>query len=600
MADEAPAHLTGAGQFDCEPEPLPTLRHSAAHLLAHAVTQLYPGTRLAIGPAIEHGFYYDFQRPEPFTEEDLRRIEARMRELAAADYPIVREEMSRGDAVAFYEAREEPFKLEILRDLPPEVTRVSFYRQGDFVDLCRGPHVPSTGHVRFFKLLSASGAYWRGDERRPMLQRIYGTAWLTQEDLDRHLWRLEEARRRDHRRLGRELELFAFHDVAPGAPFWLPRGMVLVRELERFAREMQDARGYLEISTPILVNKRLWEQSGHWEHYAEYMFRLEVEGQVFSLKPMNCPESTYVYRHTIRSYRDLPLRLAEMGRLHRNERSGTLTGLFRVRQFTQDDAHIYCRPDQLQDEIGSVLELVQAFYATFGLTPSFRLATRPPKAMGQAEQWDRAEAALHQALQAHGLPYAVKAGEGAFYGPKIDIHVEDALGRDWQMATIQVDLVMLPERFDLEYVDADGRPRRPVAIHRAIFGSFERFIGVLTEHLAGAFPTWLAPVQVRVLPVSEKHAGYAREVTDRLRAAGVRVELDERAETLGYRVREAQLQKVPYVLVTGGREAKDGTVSVRKRSGEDVGAMLLERFLAAVTAEIRTRAVTLTVASGGG
>ena len=600
MADETQAHLTGAGEFDCPPEPLATLRHSSAHLLAQAVTQLFPGTRLAIGPAIDNGFYYDFQRPAPFTEDDLARIEARMRELVRADYPIVREERSREDVIRDFETQGEAFKVEILRGLPPEVTRVSLYRQAEFVDLCRGPHVPSTGHIRAFKLLSTSGAYWRGDERRPMLQRIYGTAWHTQEELDRHLWRMEEAKRRDHRKLGRELDLFVFHDVSPGAPFWLPKGMVVFRELERYSREMQDGRGYAEISTPILVNKRLWEQSGHWEHYAENMFRVEAEEQVFSLKPMNCPESTFVYRHALRSYRDLPLRFAEMGRLHRNERSGTLTGLFRVRQFTQDDAHIFCRPDQLQAEITSVLDLVKDFYATFSLEPMFRLATRPEKALGTGEQWDQAERALEEALKANGLSYVVKPGDGAFYGPKIDIHIEDVLGRDWQMATIQADLTMLPERFQLEYVDADGHPKRPVAIHRAIFGSFERFIGILTEHFAGAFPAWLAPVQARVLPVSVKHLAYARELFERLQAAGIRAELDDRSEKLGYKVREAQMQKIPYMLVVGEREAREGTASLRKRGGEDLGAMPVDRFLAEVTAEIRTRAVTSRIGSERG
>jgi threonyl-tRNA synthetase len=523
-----------------------------------------------------------------------------MRELAKADYPIVREERSREEALRFYRDRHEPFKVEILEALPPEVTRVSFYRQGDFVDLCRGPHVPSTGHIHAFKLLSSSGAYWRGDERRPMLQRIYGTAWPTQEELDRHLWRLAEAKRRDHRKLGRELELFAFHDVSPGAPFWLPKGMIVFRELERFARELQDARGYQEVSTPILVNKRLWEQSGHWEHYAENMFRVEAEEQVFALKPMNCPESTFMYRHALRSYRDLPLRFAEMGRLHRNERSGTLTGLFRVRQFTQDDAHIYCRPDQLQAEIMGVLELVGVFYRTFGLEPRFKLATRPERFLGTPEQWDHAERALEEALRANGLPFTVKPGDGAFYAPKIDIHIEDVLGRDWQMATIQADLTMLPERFALEYVDADGQPKRPVAIHRAIFGSFERFIGILIEQFGGAFPTWLAPVQARVLPVSARHGEYATAVHRRLVAAGVRAELDDRSEKLGYRVREAQLQKLPYVLVVGEREARDGTASVRKRGGEDVGPMAVDAFLAEVTAEIRARAVTSRIGSERG
>ncbi|MGH7263883.1 MAG: threonine--tRNA ligase [Candidatus Rokuibacteriota bacterium] len=600
MADESQAHLTGAGEYDCAPEPLPTLRHSTAHLMAQAVTELLPGTRLAIGPPIENGFYYDFERAESFTTEDLGRIEARMRELARADHPFVREERSREDAIRFYEERGEPFKVEILRALPSDVARVSFYRQGDFIDLCRGPHVPSTGHIEFFKLLSVSGAYWRGDERRPMLQRIYGTAWHSQEDLDRHIWRLEEARRRDHRKLGRELALFDFHDVSPGAPFWLPKGMIVFRELERYERELQDAGGYLEISTPILVNKRLWEQSGHWEHYHENMFKLEVEEQVFSLKPMNCPESTYVYRHVLRSYRDLPLRYAEMGRLHRNERSGTLTGLFRVRQFTQDDAHIYCRPDQLQDEIAGVLQMVKEFYGTFGLEPMLRLATRPEKFLGTAEQWDHAERALEEALKANGLAYTIKSGDGAFYAPKIDIHIEDALGRDWQMATIQADLTMVPDRFELEYIDADGKPKRPIAIHRAILGSFERFIGILTEHFAGAFPTWLAPVQARVLPVSAKSLEYARTVFERLRAAGLRAELDDRSEKLGYKVREAQLHKVPYMLVVGEREAREGTASLRRRSGETVDGLAVDRFIAEVTAEIRTRAVASRVGSGGG
>jgi threonyl-tRNA synthetase len=600
MTDDAEAHLTGAGEFDCLPEPLPTLRHSAAHLMAQAVTQLYPGTRLAIGPPIENGFYYDFGRPEPFTEADLGRIESRMRELAQADYPIVREEMGRAEAIQYYQGRDEPFKVEILESLAPDVHRVSFYRQGDFVDLCRGPHVPSTGHIRAFKLLSTSGAYWRGDEHRPMLQRIYGTAWPTPEELDRYLWRVEEAKRRDHRKLGRELDLFVFQDVSPGAPFWLPKGMIVMRELERYERELQDARGYQEISTPILVNKRLWEQSGHWEHYADNMFKLEVDEQTFSLKPMNCPESTFVYRHVIRSYRDLPLRFAEMGRLHRNERSGTLTGLFRVRQFTQDDAHIYCRPDQLEAEITGVLDLVRDFYATFDLVPMFRLATRPEKFLGTREQWDQAEQALEDALKQNGLSFVLKPRDGNFYGPKIDIHVEDVLGRDWQMATIQVDLTMLPERFQLEYVDADGHTKRPVAIHRAISGSFERFIGILTEHFAGAFPTWLAPVQARVLPVSAKHHDYAARVFGQLREGGLRAELDERSEKLGYKIREAQVQKVPYMLVVGEREAREGTASVRKRTGEDLGAMPVERFLTEITAEIRARAVTLRIGSERG
>ncbi len=501
---EEERHLRLSGEFDCVPEPLPIVRHSTSHVMAQAVKRLFPGVKLAIGPAIEDGFYYDFLKPAPFTPEDLERLESAMREIIKADYPFVRE-------------------------------------------------------------------YWRGDEKNPMLQRIYGTAWLSREDLDMHLWRLEEAKKRDHRKLGRELDLFLFNDVSPGVPFWLPNGWLIVRELERFVRETLDVRGYQEISTPILVNKRLWEQSGHWEHYAENMFKVEVEEEIFSLKPMNCPESTIVYRHALRSYRDLPLRYSDMGRLHRNERSGTLTGLFRVRQFTQDDAHIYCRPDQLQDEITALLELVREWYKTFDLQPSYKLSTRPEKSLGTQEQWDGAEAALHDALRANGLVYALNPGEGAFYGPKIDIDVQDVLGRQWQIATVQVDFSH-PDRFALEYIDTDGQPRRPVMVHRAIFGSFERFIGILTEHCAGAFPTWLAPVQARV-----------------------RAELDDRNEKLGYRIREAQLQKVPYMLVVGEREAQNGTASLRRRTGEDLGAVPVDRVLAELVAEIGSRSATLTV-----
>jgi threonyl-tRNA synthetase len=469
------------------------------------------------------------------------------------------------------------------------------YKQGDFLDLCRGPHVASTGAIKVFKLLSSSGAYWRGDEKNPMLQRIYGTAWLTQEELDKHLWRLEEAKKRDHRKLGRELDLFVFHEVSPGAPFWLPNGMMLFRQLETFWREMHDAAGYLETSTPILVNKKLWEQSGHWQHYAGNMFKLDVEEQMFGLKPMNCPESTFIYRHALRSYRDLPLRIAEIGRLHRNERSGTLTGLFRVRQITMDDAHIYCRPDQVQDEITGVLGLVREFYKYFDLEPSYRLGTRPAEYLGTLEQWNAAEHGLHEALRANGLVYAEKPGDGAFYGPKIDIHVADALARDWQIATIQLDLTMLPEQFDLTYIDADGAAKRPMAIHRAIFGSFERFIGIITEHFAGAFPTWLAPVQARVLPISEKHAEYGRTVERQLRDARIRVERDDRNEKLGYRIRDAQVRKVPYTLVVGEREAQQGTASLRRRGSDESLVLPVARIVSDLLSEIGSRSATLTV-----
>src|SRR5438046_1703422 len=554
--------------------------------MAQAVKRLHPGVKLAIGPAIEDGFYYDFAKPEPFTPEDLAKIDEVMREIAKADYPFQRQEMTRADAVRFFREHGEPYKVEILEGL--DAPRVSLYRQGEFIDLCRGPHVPSTGHVKHFKLLSSSGAYWRGDERNPMLQRIYGTAWPTQEELEKHVWRLEDAKKRDHRKLGRELDLYVFHDVSPGAPVWLPHGWTLVRELERFVREVLDARGYQEISTPILVNKRLWEQSGHWEHFRENMFLVESEAQTFGLKPMNCPESTLVYRHALRSYRDLPLRFSDMGRLHRNERSGTLTGLFRVRQFTQDDAHIYCRLDQLQDEITSLLELVREWYKTFDLQPSFKLATRPAKRLGTEAQWDAAEAALHQALKANGLAYQLDPGEGTFYGPKIDVDIQDALGRRWQVATIQVDFQQ-PDRFALEYIDADVQAKRPVMVHRAIFGSFERFVGILTEHYAGAFPTWLAPVQARVLPVSTDHQAYAADVVARLRAAGLRADSEEATDTIGARIRRAKLAKVPYVLVVGNDDVAGGSVGVNARTGGVDRGVPVEAFVERVLDEVADR-----------
>jgi threonyl-tRNA synthetase len=594
---EEDRHLKLAGESDCAPEPLPTLRHSTAHLMAQAVKQLFPEVKVTIGPAIEDGFYYDFAKPAPFTPEDLERIETRMRELAKADQPFVRTEMSRDEAVRFFEERGEPFKVEIIQGI--DAPTVSLYKQGDFIDLCRGPHVASTGQIQNFKLLSSSGAYWRGDEKNPMLQRIYGTAWLTKEELDQYLWRLEEAKKRDHRKLGRELELFEFHDIAPGAAFWLPGGMVLVRELEKFARESLDARGYQEISTPMLVNRKLWEQSGHWKLYSDNMFKVEVEEETFSLKPMNCPESSYVYKRTLRSYRDLPIRYSEMGRCHRNERSGTLTGLIRVRQFTQDDAHIYLRPDQIQAEITDLLDLVREWYGTFDLRPSYRLSTRPPDKLGTEQQWDQAEDALHETLRANGLTYDLDKGGGAFYGPKIDIDVEDTLGRQWQLATIQVDLTMLPERMQCEYIDSDGQPKRPVVIHRAIFGSYERFIAILTEHFAGAFPSWLAPVQARVLPISEKHLEYAKSVHGRLRAARFRAGLDDRNEKLGYRIREAQMHKVPYTLVVGEREAQQGTASLRLRGSDQSVVLPVDQILHDLAAEVGNRSATLTVGRSG-
>jgi threonyl-tRNA synthetase len=591
---EAPEdrHLKLTGDFDCDATPLATLRHSTSHVMAQAVKRLFPDVKVAIGPAIEDGFYYDFAKAAPFTPEDLARIEATMGEIVKANVPFERSEMPRSEAIAFFRERGEPYKVEILEGIDAE--RVSLYRQGDFIDLCRGPHLASTGAIKAFKLLSSSGAYWRGDERNAMLQRIYGTAWLTREELDQYLWRLEEAKKRDHRKLGRELDLYVFHDVTPGAPLWLPHGWTIVRELERFVREVLDARGYQEISTPILVNKRLWEQSGHWEHFRQNMFLVEAEEEVFGLKPMNCPESTLVYRHALRSYRDLPLRFSDMGRLHRNERSGTLSGLFRVRQFTQDDAHIYCRLDQVQDEITGVLELIREWYKTFDLHPFFKLSTRPEKSIGTEEQWHTAEQGLADALHASGLSYDMNPGDGAFYGPKIDVDIQDVLGRRWQVATVQVDFGQ-PDRFQLEYIDTDGQPRRPVMVHRAIFGSFERFIGILTEHYAGAFPTWLAPVQARVLPISEKHLDYGRTVFQALRAARIRAELDDRNEKLGYRIRDAQVRKVPYMLVVGERERESATVSLRHRTGEEIKGLPLDGVVAGLAREIAERVANLTV-----
>src|SRR5213594_62469 len=591
-ASEEERHLTLTGDFDCDPSPLSTLRHSTSHVMAQAVKRLHPEVRLAIGPAIEDGFYYDFDRSTPFTTDDLARIEATMREIAHADYRFERREMDRTEAIRFFRERDERLKVEILEGI--DAPRVSLYEQGEFVDLCRGPHVASTGRVKHFKLLSSSGAYWRGSEKNPMLQRIYGTAWLTAEDLEKYLWRVEEAKKRDHRKLGRELDLFVFNEVSPGAPIWLPGGWMMVRELERFVREQLDAQEYQEISTPILVNKKLWEQSGHWDYYQDNMFLVEVEEQMFGLKPMNCPESTIVYRHALRSYRDLPLRFSDMGRLHRNERSGTLTGLFRVRQFTQDDAHVYCRLDQVQAEITAMLGLVSEWYKPFGLEPLFKLSTRPEKSLGTDEQWRVAERGLEDALRANGLAFELNPGDGTFYGPKIDVDIQDALARRWQMATIQIDFQQ-PERFGLEYVDSDGQPKPPVMIHRAIFGSFERIVGILTEHYAGAFPTWLAPVQARVIPISEKFADYARSVHERLRAARVRSELDDRNEKLGYRIREAQLSRVPYMLVCGAREAEAGTVSLRHRSGDDLGAVPVDRVVGDLAREIAARESSLTV-----
>jgi len=574
------------------------MRHSTAHVMAEAVMDLFPGTRLGIGPAIDDGFYYDFELPRPLTPDDLAAIEERMQMSVATDHPFVRREIPFDDARALVEGEGQAFKVEILDDLAakaraagapaPETT---FYEHGPFTDLCKGPHVASTGRIGPFKLLAVAGAYWRGDQVRPMLQRIYGTVWETQEDLDRYLWRREEAKKRDHRRLGVQLDLFSFHDVSPGAAFWHPKGWRLYRTLEAAIRELQERRGYDEISTPIMVHKKLWEQSGHWDHYSDNMFKLEVEDQVFSLKPMNCPESTYIYKSRVRSYRDLPLRLAEYGRLHRNERSGVLSGLTRVRQFVTDDAHVYVRPDQIGSEIEALLGEVMEAYSWFGLHPRFTFGTRPDKALGDPALWDRAERLIREALERSGVDYRVKAGDGAFYAPKIDIQVEDALGREWQTATIQVDLVMLPERFDLWYIDEEGQQRRPVAIHRAIYGSFERFIGVITEHFAGAFPLWCAPVQAVVIPIADRHVPAADELAASLRAHGLRVEVDSSDNRMQNKIRLAQEQKVPYMLVLGDREVEARTVALRPRTGDQEPGVAWDALADRLADEVRTRAV---------
>jgi threonyl-tRNA synthetase len=558
------------------------MRHSTAHILAEAVLDLFPGTKLGIGPVITDGFYYDFQAARPFTPDDLEAIETRMRESIAADHPFVFSEKSPAEARAFLVEQDQPFKVEIVDDLVAASKR-------DGIDLCRGPHVASTGQVGPFKLLAVAGAYWRGDEQRPMLQRIYGTAWATQEELDQYLWRRAEAKKRDHRKLGVALDLFSFHDVSPGSAFWHPKGQLIWRTLEGAMRELQLRRGYQEVSTPILVSDRLWRQSGHWDHYAENMFIVESENQLFSLKPMNCPESTFIYKSKLRSYRDLPLRLNEYGRLHRNERSGSLSGLTRVRQFIQDDAHIYVRPDQLATEIEALLGEVREAYGWVGLEPRFAFATRPDKAIGDPALWDRAEGLIQEALERSGVPYVVKPKDGTFYAPKIDIYIDDALGREWQMATIQADLTMLPERFDLTYIDEEGHPQRPIAIHRAIYGSLERFIGILVEHFAGAFPLWLAPVQATVIPIADRHIEAASELAGLLRDRGLRVEVDDSSNRMQYKIRAAQEQKVPYMVVLGDREVEARTASPRTRAGEQQEPEAWESFADRLAAESAAR-----------
>jgi threonyl-tRNA synthetase len=559
---------------------LGAMRHSAAHMMAAAVLELFPGAKLGIGPAIKDGFYYDFDLPRPLTPADLEAIEAHMRGQAAADHRFVRSDLARDQALARLAAEGQDYKVEIIRDLPAaETESVTFYTHGSFTDLCRGPHVESTRRVGPFKLLNSAGAYWRGDETQPMLQRIYGTVWESQEELDRHLWRLDEAKRRDHRKLGRDLELFTFHPESPAAPFFHPRGMALWRALEDWSRQVRREGGFDEVRTPSLVRRELWETSGHWALYQDNMFVLDDYDHVSGMKPMNCPEEILIYKSRAHSYRELPIRFADYSVLFRKERTGVLAGMFRVRQLTQDDSHVFCRDDQVDDEVRLALSLVRKQYAPFGFEPHAKLATRPEKRLGSDEFWERAEARLRDRLEEDSMAYQLDPGGGAFYGPKIDVFIDDALGREWQMATIQADY-QLPQRFDLEYRAADGGFERPVVIHYAIYGSFERFIGILVEHFAGAFPLWLAPVQVVVVPIADRHTEYATRVRDVLTSAGLRAHVDDRSERMQAKLREAEEQKIPVMAVVGDRDAEAGAVSPRIRGEEPTQGVPLDTFVA--------------------
>lgn len=569
------------------PEGLEVLRHSTAHVLAQAVKRLYPDAKLAIGPAIDSGFYYDFDVPQSFSPEDLEKIEAEMQRIVKEDLAFSRQEMDRMEAIALWKEKGEVYKVELVEDLEDDT--VSLYSQGEFTDLCRGPHIPSTGRIKAFKLLNVAGAYWRGDSSRPMLQRIYGTAFPKKSQLDEYLHRLEEAAKRDHRKLGRELDLFSLHDEGPGFPFFHPKGMVLWRVLEDFWRREHVRRGYVEVKTPIILNEQLWRRSGHWDHYKENMYFTQIDDQSYAIKPMNCPGAVLLYKSKAHSYREFPLRMAEIGLVHRHELSGTLHGLMRVRCFHQDDAHLFMLPEQIQSEIAGVIDFVDHVYSVFGFKYHVELSTKPEDAMGSDELWDLATDSLRKALQSKGMDYVVNEGDGAFYGPKIDFHLEDSLGRTWQCATIQLDF-QLPERFDLTYVGSDGREHRPVMVHRVIFGAIERFIGILIEHFAGAFPVWLSPVQVKIIPVGKDFVDYAREVADKLLGRDIRVEVDDRDEKVGYKIRSAQMEKVPYMLVVGEREKQSAAVAVRHRSQGDLGPMPVNVFIDKIEEEIRSKA----------
>ena len=564
-----------------------TLRHTASHILAQAVKRLWPEAKLAIGPAIDKGFYYDIDMEHTLTPEDLGKIEKEMSRIVKENLPITKSVMSRQEAIEFFKSKNEDYKVELIEDLPEDAV-ISCYAQGDFIDLCAGPHVASTGKVKAFKLQSIAGAYWRGDEKNKMLQRIYGTAFEKKEELDAYLHLLEEAAKRDHRKLGKELGLFVIKEEGPGFPFFLPKGMALRNELENFWREVHHEFDYEEIRTPIILNKQLWETSGHWFHYRENMYTTIIDDEEYAIKPMNCPGGILVYQNEMHSYRDFPLRYAELGLVHRHELSGALHGLFRVRAFTQDDAHVFMLPEQMQSELMKVIELFDRIYSQFGLKYHVELSTKPDNAMGDDAIWEAATEALRNAIEAKGIPYVINPGDGAFYGPKLDYHIEDSLGRTWQCGTIQLDM-NLPERFQIEYVGEDGQKHRPIMIHRACFGSMERFIGILTEHYAGAFPTWMAPVQVKILPISEKHVEYAKELAKQMHQDYVRVEVDDRSEKIGYKIRQAQMAKVPYMLVVGDKEVEEGTVNVRKHGGDELGSVPFEEFFNSIKIEIKER-----------
>ena len=564
-----------------------TLRHTASHVMAQAVKRLWPEAKLAIGPAIDKGFYYDIDMEHTLTPEDLTKIEKEMSRIVKENLPITKSVMSRQEAIEFFKSKNEDYKVELIEDLSEDAV-ISCYAQGDFVDLCAGPHVASTGKVKAFKLQSIAGAYWRGDEKNKMLQRIYGTAFEKKEELDAYLHMLEEAAKRDHRKLGKELGLFVIKEEGPGFPFFLPKGMALRNELENFWREVHHDFDYDEIRTPVILNKHLWETSGHWDHYRENMYTTIIDDEEYAIKPMNCPGGILVYQNEMHSYRDFPLRYAELGLVHRHELSGALHGLFRVRAFTQDDAHVFMLPDQMQSELMKVIELFDRIYSQFGLKYHVELSTKPDNAMGDDAIWEAATEALRNAIEAKGIPYVINPGDGAFYGPKLDYHIEDSLGRTWQCGTIQLDM-NLPERFQIEYVGEDGQKHRPIMIHRACFGSMERFIGILTEHYAGAFPTWMAPVQVKILPISEKHVEYANELAKQMHRDYVRVEVDDRSEKIGYKIRQAQMAKVPYMLVVGDKEVEEGTVNVRKHGGDELGSVPFEEFFNSIKIEIKER-----------